>query len=274
LEEAMKTLRSLCALGLVSLMSACGADYEVVPGVGDWQPSRSAIINGLPPDSVEHASVVGLHRVRGRRVSSLPFCSGTLIAEDVVLTAAHCTRGLTAGKLSIYVGDDPAADLADHLYAVAELLPHPEYDSTALVNDIALARLATPVSEVSPTPSLPQSLGLTTDDAGGTINFAGFGQDENGDYGIKLQVDGVLGALGCGVTGCPTAGDPATQISYEQADAGPCFGDSGGPAFIDRGGQAYVAGITSYGDADCTVYGVSTRPDAFQPWIDAFIAEE
>src|SRR5690606_35169171 len=63
---------------------------------------------------------------------------------------------------------------------------------------------------------------------------------------------------------------PATQISYTQYDSGPCFGDSGGPAFVQRGGTWYLGGITSWGDAYCTQFGVSTRVDAYASWIAAF----
>jgi hypothetical protein len=80
-----------------------------------------------------------------------------------------------------------------------------------------------------------------------------------------------LGGLGCSVVGCSSAGDAATQISYAQPVSGPCNGDSGGPAFVARGGLVFVGGITSYGDARCTQYGVSTRVDAFEGFIAAFV---
>ena len=54
-----------------------------------------------------------------------------------------------------------------------------------------------------------------------TVNFAGFGETETGSSGVKLQVDGTLGGLGCVVSGCPSSGDSATQVSYAQSGAGP-----------------------------------------------------
>ncbi len=177
--------------------------------------------------------------------------------------------------LAIYVGDEPAVDILDHLYFTTDTLIHPGYNPYSLLNDIALVRLATPISEpVAPIPHLPAALGLTGADVGGLVNFAGFGQDENGDSGLKMQVDGTIGGLGCTVAGCPDSGDAATQFSYSQPTSGPCFGDSGGPAFIDRGGSTYVEGITSYGDSGCSVYGVSTRASGFEGFIDDFIGPE
>jgi uncharacterized protein (TIGR03382 family) len=53
-------------------------------------------------------------------------------------------------------------------------------------------------------------------------------------------------------------------------DTGPCFGDSGGPAFIYRGNRPYLAGVTSFGDENCSLYGVSTRVDAYTAFVNQF----
>ena len=264
------------------LLASCAPDSGLLtaPGVGDHDVSNFAIFGGSAPDAPEHAATVALHQLSGSSVYVSPFCSGTLVSETVVVTAAHCLdsagggpkfRTMSPSALAIYVGDDPSVDLVANLSLVSETLIHPDYNRRQLYNDIALVRLSAPVTGVTPVANLPASLEITGADIGGVINFAGFGDDENGGSGVKLQVDGVLGGLGCSVPGCGGGDDPATQISYEQGSAGPCFGDSGGPAFIDRGGVPYLAGVTSYGDSFCTQYGVSTRVDAFQGWIDAFM---
>ena len=87
--------------------------------------------------------------------------------------------------------------------AVVEALIHPGYDSRQLVNDIGLLRLANPVPETVAVPVavLPPSQGFSTADVGATLNFAGFGVTETGDSSVRMQVDGVLGGLGCSVTG-------------------------------------------------------------------------
>jgi trypsin len=263
------------ALSSVLLLAGCATDLsslEVLEGTGSDVEGK--IYGGSAPDSWEHDAVVSLHTLSrgGRYVSVGPFCSGTLITEDVVITAAHCTEGTKASSVAIYVGDDPAADIVSHLYAVSEIWVHPGYDSRTISNDISLIRLATPVTEpVTPVPYLPAAEGLTSADIGALVNFAGFGQTETGTSGVKLQVDGTIDALGCGVSGCPSAGDTATQFSYAQPSSGPCFGDSGGPAFIYRSSGTYVAGLTSYGDSYCNIYGVSTRVDAFEAEILDFI---
>lgn len=255
--------------------------WTVLDGMGPI--NRDAVIyRGDAPDAPEHDAVVSLHYRSGSSVYRTPFCTGTLIDQDVVLTAAHCldeaTGGSTynemeTGELAIYVGDDPSVDLASHVYAVSDIEIYSSYNRVSIRNDAGLVRLTSDITEgYDPVPPLPASEGFSTSDIGENLNFAGFGYTETGSYGEKMQVDLPLGGLGCTVSGCPTSGDSATQISYSQSGGyGPCSGDSGGPAFVTRGGVVYVGGITSWGDSACRSYGVSTRVDAFESWWSDWI---
>lgn len=277
-------MRSFSLALSVLLLPACELqpELELLPGAGVDDPGGfildEKIYGGLPPDALHHDAVVGLHELTRRGVYTLPFCTGTLIGDDWVLTAAHCVvdsrgRAKSASKFAIYVGDDPSIDLTSHMYTVSAVYAHSSYNRSTLRNDIALLRLTSPITEVDPVPYLPAAEALSSADIGADLNHAGFGYDETRDYGVKLQVDLPLGGFGCVVAGCGSAGDAATQISYSQAGGlgiGPCNGDSGGPAFITRGAVTYVAGITSYGDSTCNIYGVSTRVDGFATWINGY----
>lgn len=249
------------------------------------------IIDGDPASSSvpEYAATVGLHVRSGSSVSGEPFCTGTLIASDVVLSAGHCcdeSRGgpnfnpMEPDEVAIYFGDGPAfvgSEPNGTFFGVSEVSIHPSFSKFTLDADLCLLRLEIPNTDVDPVPHLPASLGLDDGDAGVSLDHVGFGYADLAltEYGIKLHADLPLAGLGCVVTGCPTPGT-TNQFSYEQDGSpnfGPCSGDSGGPAFISRGGTTYVAGITSYGDPGCALYGVSTNVSAFAAFIDDFVGE-
>jgi secreted trypsin-like serine protease len=266
----MKT--SVLVLGpLVLTLTACAEPSE--PDVS----TDFRIINGEPaPASVaQYAATVGLHFRFGPGFSSSPNCSGVLIREDIVLTAAHCLNASSGAKVRtiapddvrVYLGDGPASAGGTFVSAI-ETAIHADYSPSRLHNDIGLVRLAAPVSFPS-VPELPTSLALTQADIGITLDHVGFGYSDlaKTEFGIKLHGETPLGGLGCVYPSCPSNAPADTQISYEQSEDGPCNGDSGGPAFVERAGTIYVAGITSYGDSGCAIYGVSTAVSAFEDWI-------
>ena len=273
------------ALSLLMVLgwAGCASDVE------DIDNDEYRIIEGDPaPDNVaEYAATIGVHFRSGNQVSIDPFCSGTLIASDVVMTAAHCCDESNGGpnfnpmepdEVAVYFGEGPAFignTVNGDFYGVSQVQIHPNYSKYSLTNDICLFRLEVANTGVTPIPHLPASLGLSNGDAGTLLDHVGFGFSDLGltEFGVKLHAEVPMAGLGCVVAGCPTSGNNG-QFSYEQDGSpywGPCNGDSGGPAFIDRGGTTYVAGITSYRDAACAIYGVSTNVSYYQDFIDGFI---
>ena len=107
-----------------------------------------------------------------------PFCTGVLIAEDVVLTAAHCLlvdedyygRVPSASNVVFYLGGNDATPTnggaepaAGTIHRVDEISVHPDYDAGTLANDLALVHLTESVSGAITTP-----IGINTTNLSGS----------------------------------------------------------------------------------------------------------
>jgi len=254
----------LCALVFL-FDSGCSGGLVVEEGSGG--PPPTWIFGGVAATTKRHDAVVALHRLDGDRVWVQPFCTGTLVRADWVLTAAHCVDDPDPGAYAVYVGRDPSRDLVEHAWPVSEVHVFPRFDGRALTGDIALLRLPVAVADregVAPVPELANLDGVTNADAGSRVDLVGFGLTSGGNSGVKRHVFETLGGL--------VSDAPSPQIWTDQRDGtGTCSGDSGGPLMIERPEGWRVAGVTSYGDADCAVYGVYTDVDYYESWLLAVI---
>src|SRR4051794_41183326 len=151
----------------------------------------SAIVDGGggPAENIARA-VVTIIGSRGT------FCSGTMIAQDIVLTAAHCVLPGADYKV-IIPGEKPA-----RLLEVRRTLSHPQFNMQAILAhrasaDVALVQLAAPLPQ-SKTPAL---LGRPTIpiEIGARFTIAGVGVTKLGEG----KTGGIIRAADLAVTGKP-----------------------------------------------------------------------
>jgi MYXO-CTERM domain-containing protein len=132
--------------------------------------------------------------------------------------------------------------------AVAALHPDPAFNDNDWDNDIALIKLATSVTDRTPTPVHRTTVAFAT-----MVTEVGYGDADNNGGG-----SGILRKLVTPTVDCAMANDSsisnANLLCFDASDGNSsCYGDSGGPAYITVNGALEVAGVTSGGTGNrCT----------------------
>ncbi len=162
-------------------------------------------------------------------------CTGTLVAQDVVLTAGHCAQGSKQLAIAWFNGGEAI------LETVSAIESHPQYSGGNLRSiDIALVRLARPL----PSSYAPVNLASTGVDtpAGNSYTLAGFGLQTPRDEASagKLRAASVE-ALPLSTSRVLHLGMDEPSKELQDAHLQVCKGDSGGPVFTD--GDATLAGV-------------------------------
>ncbi len=242
----------LAPITLALLLPACVDSVEI-------DSSTQPIIGGEASRAGDFPTTVA--------ISNGGLCTGTLIAPDLVLTAAHCITPslLGAGSQQQVTDQTQVIFDADNVFGgsglarrAAETIPHPDFSINGLGDDdIGLIRLSSPITDRIPTP-----INRIHDDAkiGISVTQVGYGATQVGGSGA-----GQLFALrDKKTTNCSSfGGSNANLLCFSQTDgSGKCQGDSGGPSFATIGGIERVVGVTSFGDQNCAQFGADTRVDA------------
>lgn len=106
-------------------------------------------------------------------------CTGTLVGDSWVLTAAH---GYETGCTTFFLLGSDASD-PEATFTVDSWTVHPAYDAGSGANDIALLHLATPVTGTTP---MSMSTAAPTLLVGSDVVVVGFGQaSTSGSEGDK-----------------------------------------------------------------------------------------
>ena len=203
------------------------------------------------------------------------FCGGSLIASDVIITAAHCVEDITAADVEVAVDVLNLSNITSgERQTVSEIIIHPDWDTNTTENDIALLILEDGSVNSGITPISIVESG-TTLSAGTDVRALGWGEIENGSYPellrtVDLDIASDPGAA-CGSYG--GSYDPVSMLCATGSTGGntkdTCSGDSGGPLFTTAGGNYRLVGLTSWGNA-CGLAdypGIYTRLTTYLDWI-------
>lgn len=248
---------ALLCLAVVAVMAVCAAPV-------------TAITYG-EPDNGRHPNVgmvvVGYADADGGYVTR-PVASGTLIAPEVFLTAGHVWEYIDSSHLDFWVTFEPVFVPFDYgHWRTGTIVPHPDYRSVNLDNDLAVVLLDYEVSDIVPAllppAGLLDSLAAAATLRDQTFTCVGYGLQERvhpqtgppSSYGggERRQAVSAFSAL-------EKQWLHASQIQA-QGEGGISTGDSGGPFFLNLPGHdTTIVAIASWtaGHAQSMSYRLDT----------------
>ncbi|RRO15720.1 serine protease [Saccharopolyspora rhizosphaerae] len=218
------------------------------------------IVGGQDANIADHPFTVALTTPDGQQ-----FCGGSLVAENKVLTAAHCTDGQQAADIKVVSGRTTMSSSEGTVSDVTDVWIHPEYTDATKGFDVSVLTLGAPVQEA------PIELATADDpsyapDTEATI--LGWGNtSEGGQQSDHLQKAAVP------VSSDETCSQAYPEYSNEsmvcaglpEGGVDSCQGDSGGP--MVAGGR--LIGVVSWGQgcAQAGFPGVYARVGAYNDVI-------
>jgi hypothetical protein len=231
--------------------------------LGAASPAPAMVGGAQPAENGLGRAVVTVVGSRGN------FCSGALIAPDIVLTAAHCVPPEATTKIVAY-----DAQRQPRLLDVRRTALHPHYNSRAIAHhrasaDVALLQIAGPITGKTPAPLAsprePMIPGMRYSIAGIGVTRRGDGKSGGTVRAATLVSTSRPGTLQIRLV------DPATNNARE--GLGACTGDSGAPVFEEQHGRTAIVGVVSWSTganntAGCGGLTGVTPLTRYRDWIE------
>lgn len=256
-------LNALFLAGVLSslTLTACAPQTS---STGELQATGDGIIGGevvQANDNIQESIVAVYDALEGQ------LCTGSLLPNNLVLTAAHCL-GADVNQMYVFFGREllggkainrPVDKMEASQYWASRKLKEKNTGDIALVHFTGEVPAGYKPARFMPS-SLKKSLVRDTE-----VVLAGYGitDGKSGEGAGTLKMTRVKIA------------DPLYSVSEVKLDqtkgTGACHGDSGGPAYIVVNGVNYLWGVTSRGvsdpDNDCSKYSAYTNALYYKTWL-------
>ncbi|XP_054163944.1 venom peptide isomerase heavy chain-like [Oppia nitens] len=259
-------------------------------------PPKPFIVGG---NDAQPGAYPWMAAIMDRTHGPMPWCGGSLITRQFILTAAHCFDiSYTINDISVILGGywfkpdgSGGGGAGSTKHRVDHIISHPGYNSHTKLHDIALVKLRAPVDSSSSSGGFrPIKLTLLDSYEGQSVRVLGWGLTQNPSVDsqakqsellqeLDLQVwnnvdcSREIEAFGDGIVIVPTM---LCAGGRDQGGQDACQHDSGGPLFTivvdDNNGQLLpvLVGVVSAG-IDCglpRMPGIYTRVNQYIDWIN------
>ena len=240
--------------------------------------SQNAPKPSVPFDQITPSIVGGNPADQGSRTYQVSLgnggCGGTIIADQWILTAAHC-----GSPSSVRVGMYNIGSNEGETHMVTQRIVHENYNSRTQSHDIALLKVSGVINPSYVRAKLPTAdVMQNAASPGKMLTVSGWGRlTEGGSTPTKLhEVDvPVVSKATCNASNAYAGAIDNTMICAGYAAGGKdsCQGDSGGPLVAAYQSQIYSIGVVSWGDgcARPNKYGVYAETYQFVNWINSKI---
>jgi secreted trypsin-like serine protease len=246
---------------LTALMALRAEDTKVDQDIEVAEDEREGrIINGREARPFSYPFIVSLQG-NGRH-----FCGGSLLDSTTVLTAAHCTDIVPTNQITVNVRRHDlrlqSSQEGGQTIRITRQTRHPQYNPQTILNDVAVWKLASPVSVQASYVTLDNGqfasqVNLPAETIGwGRINPNNNLSAPRLQHTVLPIYDHQQCSRGYGNSLSPQA---HVCAGYAEGISASCEGDSGGPLFVNQGGRAIQIGITSFGrNKQCLNPGIPT----------------
>jgi len=221
---------------------------------------------------IPEAQKMSIGALIGRSYGWSNFCTATLIADNAVLSAAHCVRGgfmqpdLKPEDVKFIIGRD--ALNPDYSFEVSAIFDNPDYDkgdSDYASHDQSILILSESVSA-----SIPGIMPIPYNAAALGNGFVG-SQVQNVGYGTTDKPSGDSNSERWWTVELVDSLETNSFTVNGEGTHGVCFGDSGGPSLYMVNGTLKVIGTVSWGDENCVGYDHYARTDRDIEWIMQYV---
>src|SRR5262245_22267851 len=260
----------LFRLGFLTTCVMCSGLFHCPAAALEACNDPGRIVGGVPTDIKEHPWQVALD-VNGA------LCGGSIIAQNWVLTAAHCfgdARQLNnvrakAGTTNRKTGG---------AWTTAErVVVHENYNANTHEHDLALVKLKTrPAGQMIPLAQPEQQL-----EACQVLEITGWGRTAEGGAASEILMKATVPYVETTTCNEPDAYNGIIQsgmicAGLREGGVDSCQGDSGGPLVLRGDDGAVLIGVVSWGEgcARKLKYGVYTRVTPYRDWITKVITSE